>query len=934
MGVRTEGNGHGDVWKILIGLSVVCAVLVFVGGFLHRRALDAAVADRQAKSVTFVTTKVDAAAKHADLSKQLKDPESARLTKQLDLPAGTDLRLFSTAGAVLYTSPGLTTFPADAEGLQAAAAGGQAHVVDGSDLRVYAPVNGKGAKPVAIAAVVSNYLQLRNDASGPLDGVRLPLVGLGVVLLVAGLLLMLRSGKGSAGEKRAPKPADQPKAPKAKVPSGAKGRVTGFDPVPVSSPPSVQRVETEEMPDAQREPVAEDAPAIESPEPTKARFGLRLGSKKPKDEADRAPDPQESKEPKAKRALFTRKGTAAEAASPTEVAPDAAGSALDREVAIRQGLEDQLEQLRTRIQMQDVETANAKKELLAQIEAASRRADEAEARAADAGAGVVVGTVAPVEPVPAPASDETALRVKQLEREVADARSVTADAVARAETLQRQLDEAQAAPTPAPGDAAKMEEAMAQLVDAQQRVSAAEQRAASVESVRDELEVRVAQLGTKAGELEQRATELESSLNEANAGGDAVRAEIATLTAALAAANARVTELESAPLVPAAPSEEDRAEVARLRGELANQMERAQAAEERVASLEADVLAAERGVSALPVEAPPDRASQTAPDESVDERLAERFETSQPEVETHEPDQVVAHEPEVHEPEVHEPEVHEPEVHEPEVHEPVASEVEWATVQPGGVEADGSVAEAAPETLEPRGEELRPEPVNRWGSFAAATESDEVDVPSVTSSESSPLEMSAPEAVETALSSSEPSQPEQDEDGAQSESGPIADELSEPEPVEEAPVHEPAPSTPAVEWHAPVAAPETAPASPNGNGVPPAPSDDARYDDIWTAAFAPPEPQPEPAGSESQSVSDEAATEPQVSDEATPQPEALEESSATDGSDSPQAAVSADDQPSPSEDELSAEDDMWSLRARLADAAARKHTLPHETTEP
>jgi len=40
-------------------------------------------------------------------------------------------------------------------------------------------------------------------------------------------------------------------------------------------------------------------------------------------------------------------------------------------------------------------------------------------------------------------------------------------------------------------------------------------------------------------------------------------------------------------------------------------------------------------------------------------------------------------------------------------------------------------------------------------------------------------------------------------------------------------------------------------------------------------------------------------------------------------------AVSPDDQPSPPEDGLSAEDDMWSLRARLADAASRK-ALPHE----
>jgi hypothetical protein len=469
-----------------------------------------------------------------------------------------------------------------------------------------------------------------------------------------------------------------------------------------------------------------------------------------------------------------------------------------------------------------------------------------------------------------------------------------------------------------------VEEAMAQLADAQQRASAAEQRAASVESVREELEVRVAQLGTKAGELEQRATELEASLNEANAGGDAVRAEIATLTAALSAANARVTELESAPPAPPVPNEEDQAEIARLRGELANHMERAQAAEERVASLEADVLAAERGVSALPAEAALDRASQTVPDESANDRLAERFETSRPEIETDEPDQVVAQEPEVRQPEGREPE---------------AREVEWEAPQPEGVAA--AVAEAMPETPEPRGEELSFEPVDRWGSFAAAVEADDDDVASVASSETSQPEQSAPdEAVVTAVSSSDPSELEQGEDRAPvpSEPGPIAGEISEPEPVEEErpveeeQVHEPALSTPAVEWHATPATPETTPASPNGNGVPPAPSDDARYDDIWTAAFAPPEPQPDPVHSGSQPVSDEATTDRHVSEDATPRPDGPEEPSPNDGAGSSETAVSADDQPSPPEDELSAEDDMWSLRARLADAAARKH-LPHETTE-
>src|SRR4051812_717968 len=608
MGIRSEGTGHRDVWKILIGLSVACAVVVFVGGFLHRRALDSAVADRQAKSVALVNTKVADAARHADLSKPLKDPATARLTKKLDLPADADLRLFSTAGVALYGSPGLAPFTADAEGIQAAAAGDQSHVVDGSDLRVYVPVDGKGAKPVAIAAVVSNYTQLRDDASGPLDGVRLPIVGLGVVLLIAGLLLMLQATKGAGDGKVSPKAAREPAAPKAKVPAAGKGRVTGFEPVPVTIGPTIQRVDSKEPPAPNPEAVADEPPVdpVQSPEP-KPRFGLRLGSKKLKDDVPATAEELAPAPAKQKRSLLGRKEAVAETVEAVAVPPGNAASALDREVAIRQALEDQLEQLRTRLQTQDVETAKARKDLLAQIEAANRRAEEAEARVGDAGMGEppappTTARVLPVPavavPVPVAAPDASVLRAQQLEREVAEARSVMADAVARAEALQRQLDEPPAAPAPDPAAAAKVEEAMVQLADARQRASAAEQRAASVESVREELEVRVAQLGTKASELEQRATELETSLNEANAGGDAVRAEIATLTAALAAANARISELESVP-APPVHNEQDQAEIARLRGELASHMERAQVAEERATTLEADLVATQRGVSAL-----------------------------------------------------------------------------------------------------------------------------------------------------------------------------------------------------------------------------------------------------------------------------------------------------------------------------------------------
>jgi hypothetical protein len=956
MGVRSDGTGRSNNWKILIGLSVLCAALVFLGGFLHRRALDSAIADRQAKSVAFVNTKVAAAAKHANLAHPMKDAEAARFTKQIDLPTGTHLRLFSNAGVPLYSSPGLASFAADTEGIQTAVAGDQGRVVDGSDLRIYAPVDGNGAKPVAIAAVVSNYAQLRHDVSGPLDAVRLPIVGLGIVLLIAGLLLMLQATKGNAAAKAPAKekaPSGGKKAEPA-APSSSKRRITGFDPVPVTVGRSFDEPDEEQV-ESGSEPVRSEGPVadVELAGPANTVFGLRLPSKKQRDSVAPAEVADTPAPPKAKRSLFAKKAATADAAVDASPQDDKASSALDREVAIRQALEDQLEQLRTRIQMQDVETNNATQELLAQLEAANRRAEQAEARANDAG-----GPAAPAAPAPA----DDALRVQQLERELAEGRSVTADAISRAETLQRQLDELQAAPVaptaPAadPNSEAKVAEAMGQLADAQQRAtgaeqraSAAEQRAASVESVRDELEVRVAQLGTKASDLEQRATELETSLNEANAGGDAVRAEIATLTAALAAANARVSELESAPAASAAASEEDQAEIARLRGELANHMERAQSAEERATTLEADLLAAQRGVSELSVEGPrtEDVVSQPTPVHAVTDEvsLASRFA----------PD---------------EPEVQELEMQEPEVHEQVPSVKASANPEPEVSEDDDAASQQTAS-------------VNPWGSFvpAARTEHDESEPVSFVGENGSDRDAAEPAgAVEDTRSPvtevHEPDIVEPEADGA----GVVETEVSMPEPAgvqsdepdhvessvdeergemraveaAETEVHSPEPTgaesaapepaesvtpswgepAPAVEWHAP-SAPTPVASSPNGNGIPPAPSDDARYDDIWSAAFAPPEPEPAYENGDQQSEPVEAShadaeLESVEASHADAELEPANSVGSAQETEAPANEVSPDDQPAPPEDRLSADDEMWSLRARLADAAARKK-MPHPT---
>ena len=116
MGGRTEGNGHANSWKILIGLSVLCAALVFLGGFLHRRALDSAIAERQARSVAFVNVKVADAIHGVGLDKPLKDADAAKLTKKLGVPAGTDVRLFSTGGVPLYGTPGSRRSPRTPKG--------------------------------------------------------------------------------------------------------------------------------------------------------------------------------------------------------------------------------------------------------------------------------------------------------------------------------------------------------------------------------------------------------------------------------------------------------------------------------------------------------------------------------------------------------------------------------------------------------------------------------------------------------------------------------------------------------------------------------------------------------------------------------------------------------------------------------------------------
>lgn len=584
-----RAGGKGSAWKLCIGLAVVCGVLVFAAGFLHRNAVASAIDAQQTKSVSYVHGKLANAVGNDKLTKELGDRAAADLEKEADVPAGTDVRIYALDGTPVFSSGRLGA--GDRAAITAAGNGEIRRVVDGSDLAVYASVENKGGKPIAVAAVVSDIDAVRADAVGPLDGFRLPLVALGVVLLVAGLVLMVRGGatkgvavraKGDAvGTTKAPKAA---KAPKEEAP--AKSRVSGFAPAPALAP-------TVSAPAPAPGPEVSTSDEVEAP-PARARKSLRLGRKAPRDAAVPETSEETAPAPKVKKSLFGRSQATAVVPEPAD---ERASSPMtpDREAAIRRMLEDQLEQLRTKIQTQEEAAAAATRQLQEELDAATRRAAEAEARAG-----------APSDAPPpsvGPAERDMIERLRSLETELAQAKAAAAEAMAQAGELQRTVDAASPV-GPQATDAAELVEARARLAaagqqieEAQRLAAEAEQRAASNESVRGELEVRVAQLGAKAGELEQKATELETRLQEANAGGDAVRAETAALTAALAGATARVEELESV-----APSDgtEDldaaAAEVTRLRSELASQMERAQAAEDRVARLEADVAAAEHGV--------------------------------------------------------------------------------------------------------------------------------------------------------------------------------------------------------------------------------------------------------------------------------------------------------------------------------------------------
>ncbi len=601
-----------STWKILIGLAIVCGAVAFAAGFLHQRAVTKAVDTQQARSAAFARSALPTAVSGANLSKQAGEETAKELDRKIEPPAHTDVRLYALNGTLVYASPGAGMLAGSSEAITDAGKGKVSRVIDNDDLVVYAPIPSDKKGVLAVAAIVTDYAALRADATGPLDTFRMPLLGLAVVLLIAGLALMVRSAKGGARPVRAPKAA---KAANAGEPKKSKGSITGFEPAARTG-------------QAEDESVVENHPevAAAAPEASKSKrfsIGRKHGDT---DETDAASEGTSSKS----RGRFSRKAAVEQGESPALADSPKDDMALQREIAIRQALEDQLEQLRTRLQMQEEQSVAAIRELQARLEAN------------EVGSGLAPSPTASADP-------DVMERVRSMEAELAEARRVAAEAAAQASELRDRLDAAPASSiaTDAAAIEAQVQEMQAQLEQAQRSAADSEQRAQSIESVRGELEVRVAQLGSKAGELEQKAEELEARLREANEGGDAVRAEIATLTAALAAAEARATELESG----ASAFADAQTEITRLRGELGKQMERAQEAEEQVATLQADVAAATQGLQldvATDAREPggaPDIESDSTPEPSTSEPEPEKAFTSEPEPEnafTSEPEAIQA----------------------------------------------------------------------------------------------------------------------------------------------------------------------------------------------------------------------------------------------------------------------------------------------------
>ena len=369
MNVRT--GGKGSAWKLCIGLAVLCGVLVFAAGFLHRSAVASAIDAQQTKSVSYVHGKLATAVGNDKLTKELGDRAAADLRRKRTCPRAPTVRLYALDGTPVFSSgrPGAGDPPA----IAAAAKGEIGSVIDGSGSggvradreqgwqddrrRSRDERHRRGARrrrgtprwaPVAADRARCRPADRRSGADG------------------ARRFDPRRFDRGRAAKGDAPVATKAPKEAVAPV----KSRVSGFAPAPAlvpttkPAPPSAEASESVE---------------VEAP-PERARKGLRLGRKAPKETA--VPETSEERCPRRRpRRSHCSDGLSLAAVVP-EPADEPASSPMtpDREAAILRMLEDQLEQLRMKIKTQEETAASATRQLQEELDAATRRANEAEAR--------------------------------------------------------------------------------------------------------------------------------------------------------------------------------------------------------------------------------------------------------------------------------------------------------------------------------------------------------------------------------------------------------------------------------------------------------------------------------------------------------------------------------------------------------------------------
>jgi hypothetical protein len=394
------GTRAGSKMTVFRWLALLFTLLAVGAVFWAKRSVGSAVNEWQAKAVAYSHSQLSEAIGDMKLTKPLSEKQAAHLDDVLRAPGGAELYLYSLEGEPAYgTAPRVPS--GSKRAIADAAKGTPSHVIDGDGLAVYTTIDGKGGGPVGVAALVRDYDKFQTEAAGIAGKARLPLGGLAVLFSIVGLSSMVfgsrRAAKDAAvardgavatlqGQGSDKKRAEPDKAPR------ASSTVSGFDRGEMREEPVVSHPAEDAI--AQMAAAAAVlAPETEAGEPASSRKGLRLGKK---EKAPKQPRAKKEKPPKQKRSLFGKK--AAEVAEPEfseeevqtlaarlaaaagaeQPAPPETTGDVDREVAIRQALEDQLEQLRTRLRTQEEAANQTIRELQAQL-AANAQGGQADA---------------------------------------------------------------------------------------------------------------------------------------------------------------------------------------------------------------------------------------------------------------------------------------------------------------------------------------------------------------------------------------------------------------------------------------------------------------------------------------------------------------------------------------------------------------------------